>query len=62
MHQECNVVESIISMCFDFTSFTKDTMNTRKDLAEVRANSRGNLTRPRASYYFKAKERKEILR
>jgi hypothetical protein len=54
MHQECNVAESIISMCFDFTDFTKDNTNAREDLAdlcdhpslEARANSRGNQTRP----------------
>jgi hypothetical protein len=33
MHQECNVAESIISMCLDITSFSKDNMNARKDLA-----------------------------
>jgi hypothetical protein len=33
MHQECNGVESIISMCFDFTSQTKDNIKARKDFA-----------------------------
>ena len=32
MHQERNVVETIISMCFDFTGQTKDNINVRKDL------------------------------
>jgi hypothetical protein len=35
MHQERNVVESIISMCIDVTGFTKDNMNARKDLADL---------------------------
>jgi hypothetical protein len=35
MHQERNVAESIISMCFDFTGQTKDNMNARRDLAEL---------------------------
>jgi hypothetical protein len=45
-------------------------MNARKDLAdlcyhtslEARANPKGNLTGPRGPYYFKPKERKEILK
>jgi hypothetical protein len=68
MHQEHNVSESIISMYFDFIGFTKDNMNAWKDLADLcdhpslkaRANPRRNLTRPRAPYYFKPNERKEI--
>jgi hypothetical protein len=35
MHQECNIAESIISMCFDFTSQTKDNIKVRRDLAEL---------------------------
>jgi hypothetical protein len=35
MHQEQNVAESIMSMCLDVTSFTKDNMNARKDLAAL---------------------------
>jgi hypothetical protein len=30
MHQEHNVVESIISMCLDVTNFSKDNINARK--------------------------------
>jgi hypothetical protein len=33
MHQERNVAESIISMCFDFTRQSKDNFQARKDLA-----------------------------
>jgi hypothetical protein len=60
----------IINMCHDVTGFSKDNMNARKDLAalcdhpllEVKINAKGNLTRPRASYYLKLAERKEILK
>jgi hypothetical protein len=70
MHQECNVAESIISMCLDVTGFSKDNMNARKDLAtlcdhslmEVKTNAKENLTRPRVLYCLKLAERKEILK
>jgi hypothetical protein len=70
MHQEHNVAESIISMCFDVTGFSKDNVNARKDLAalcnrpslEPKRNAKGNLKRSRASYCLKPVERKEILR
>jgi hypothetical protein len=70
MHQERNVVKSIISMCLDVTGLTKDNMNARKDLAdlcdrpslEARANAMGNLTRPHAPYCLVSKDRTEILK
>jgi hypothetical protein len=70
MHQERNVAEIIMSMCLDVTGFTKDNMNARKDLAalyycpslEAKPNVRGELSRPKASYYLKPTERKEVLR
>jgi hypothetical protein len=70
MHQECNVAESIITMCLDVTSFSKDNINTRKDIAalcdhpllEVKRNAKGNLTRPWAPYCLKPAEKKEILK
>jgi hypothetical protein len=70
MHQEHNVVESIISICFDVTSFSKDNVNVRKDLASLynrpsldpKTNAKGNLKRPRPPYCLKPAERKEILR
>jgi hypothetical protein len=70
MHQECNAVESIISMCFDVTGFSKDNVNARKDLADLcnrpsmepKINEKGNLKRTRAPYCLKPVERKEILR
>jgi hypothetical protein len=59
MHQEQNVVESIMSMCLDVTSFTKDNVNAKKDLAdlcdhpnmEAKPNARGNLIRTKAPHY-----------
>jgi hypothetical protein len=70
VHQERNVVESTISMCFDVTGFSKDNINARKDLAalynrsslEPKINAKGNLKRQRAPYGLKLAERKEILR
>jgi hypothetical protein len=69
-HRERNVAESIMSMCPNVTGFTKDNMNTRKYLAalcdrhslEAKPSARGNLKRPKAPYYFKPTERKEVLR
>jgi hypothetical protein len=54
MHQERNIVESIISMCFDATDFSKDNVNVRKDLPtfcnchslEPKINAKRNLKRP----------------
>jgi hypothetical protein len=59
-----------MSMCLDVTSFTKDNVNVRKDLAglydrpsmEAKPNARGNLKRPKAPYYLKLTERKEVPR
>jgi hypothetical protein len=55
MHQEHNVVKSIISMCFDVIGFSKDSVNARKDLSalcnhrslEPKRNLKGDLKRPR---------------
>jgi hypothetical protein len=63
-------VESIISMRFDVVSFSKNNINTRKDLADLcnhpsidpKINIKGNLKRTRAPYCLKPIERKEILR
>jgi hypothetical protein len=54
MHQECKVAESIISMCFDVTGFSKYNVNARKDLPalcnhpslEPKRNGKENLKRP----------------
>jgi hypothetical protein len=69
MYQERNIMEIIICMCFDVTSFSKDNMNVRKDLAalynrhslEVKRNAKGNLTRQWAPYCLNLTKRKEIL-
>jgi hypothetical protein len=58
MHQERNIAESILSVCFDVTDFSKDNINARKDLAnlcnrpsmEPKVNAKGNLKRTRAPY------------
>jgi hypothetical protein len=70
MHRERNIAESVISMCFDDTGFSKDNANAMKDLAalyncpslEPKINAKGNLQRPRPPYCRKSTERKEILR
>jgi hypothetical protein len=70
MHQERNVAKSIMSMCLDVTNFMKDSMNIRKDLAdlcnhpnmEAKPNARENLRRTKALYYLKPTKRKEVLR
>jgi hypothetical protein len=59
-----------MSTFLDVTGFMKDNMNARKDLAalydrpslEAKPNARGKLSRPKAPYYFKLTERKEVLR
>jgi hypothetical protein len=68
MHQERNVAESIMSMCLDVTSFTKDNMNARKGLAalcdrpslEAKLNAREKPSRPKATYCLKPTERKDV--
>jgi hypothetical protein len=53
MHQECNIAENIISMCFEVTSFSKDNINVGKDLVDLcnhhsmdpKINAKGNLKR-----------------
>jgi hypothetical protein len=52
MHQEHNIMESIISMRFNVIGLSKDNVNTRKDLAalcsrpslEAKRNAKENLT------------------
>jgi hypothetical protein len=69
MHQERNITESIISMCFDAIGFSKDIINASKDLADIcnrpslepARNAKGSLKRPHAPYCLKLIERKEIL-
>jgi hypothetical protein len=65
MHQECNVGESILSTCMSFVNKIKDHHKARKDLAQLcnrpslELKSRGG--KPRAPFYLKARDRKEVL-
>jgi hypothetical protein len=57
-------------MYFYVIGFSKDNVNTRKDLAalcnnsslEPKRNAKGNLKRPHSSYCLKPAERKEMFR
>jgi hypothetical protein len=67
MNQERNATKCIISMCLDVTSFMKDNMNARKDLAaicdrpslEAKLNTRGETEETKGSILFES-DRKEI--
>jgi hypothetical protein len=65
MHQERNVVESIIMAGMNFPEKSKDNKQVRKDLAVIchwpslHLSARG--TKPQALFYMKAKERKEVM-
>jgi hypothetical protein len=65
MHQECNIGENILSTCMSFTDKTKDNQKKRKDLAQLCNRSTLELSssggKPRAPFYLKPKERKEVL-
>jgi hypothetical protein len=66
MHQECNVIESIVSTCMDITGKTKDNFKSRRDIADVsnrpslELDERGD--KPRAPFVLKVKDRKEVMR
>jgi hypothetical protein len=66
MHQECNVIESIVSTCMDITGKTKDNFKARRDIADV--SNRPSLEldekgdKPRAPFILKVKDRKEVMR
>jgi hypothetical protein len=70
MHQECNVAESIISMCFDVTNFSKDNVNARKDIADLcnrpslepKKKCKGKSEKTTCSILSEAGRKKEILR
>jgi hypothetical protein len=66
MHQEHNMGESIISTCMGFSGKTKDNMNARQDLVELcnrpSLELKVNGGKPRASFYFKSQQRKEVMR
>jgi hypothetical protein len=66
MHQERNVVESIINMCMDITGKIKDNFKAQRDIAHVykrpslELNERGG--KPHAPFYLKVKDRKEVMK
>jgi hypothetical protein len=66
MHQECNIVESIISTCMDITGKIKDNFKARIDITHVcnrpslELDERGG--KPRAPFCLKVKDRKEVMR
>jgi hypothetical protein len=52
MHKERNVAESMISMCFDVTGFSKDNMNIRKDLAALYNRHDGGQKKYKGKYDY----------
>jgi len=69
MHQEHNVAESIISMCFDIKGKTKDNVKAQKDLAkicdrptlQISEDKPGQEKKPQAPYYLNVKDKKHIF-
>jgi hypothetical protein len=66
MHQERNVVESIVSMCMDITGKTKDNFMAQRDIAHVCNHPSLELDKkggkPRALFCLKVKDRQEVMR
>jgi hypothetical protein len=66
MHHECNMGESIISTCMDFSGKTEDKMKDRQDLAELCNRPSLELKvisgKPCTSFYLKPQQRKEVMR
>jgi hypothetical protein len=66
MHQECNVAESIVSMCMDITGKTKDNFKARRDIAHVCNHSSLELDKrggkPHTPFCLKVKDEKEVMR
>jgi hypothetical protein len=66
MHQERNMGESIISTCMGFLGKTKDNRKSRRDLAELcnhpSLELKVNGGKPRASFYLKPQQRKDVMR
>jgi hypothetical protein len=66
MHQECNVVESIVSTCLNITGKRKDNFNARWDTTDIcnclslELNERGG--KRHAPFCLKVKNRKEVMR
>jgi hypothetical protein len=65
MHQEYNMVESIISTSMGFPNKTKDNIKARHDLTEVcnlpSLELKVNGGKSRASFYIKPQQRKEVM-
>jgi hypothetical protein len=65
MHQEHNIGESILSTCMVFVDKTIDNHKVRKNLAQLcnrpSLELKSSSGKPRASFYLKPKERKEVL-
>jgi hypothetical protein len=66
IHQECNMGESIISTCMSFLGKTKDNRKAQQDLVELcncpSLELKVNGGKPRASFYLKSQQRKEVMR
>jgi hypothetical protein len=70
MHEERNIIERIINMCFNVSGFSNNNINARKDSAnlcsrpsmEPKINAKRNPKRTHDPYCLKPVERKEILR
>jgi hypothetical protein len=66
IHQERNVVESIISTCMDITGKTKDNFKAQRDTSHVCNHPSLELDewggKPRAPFCLKVKDRKEVMR
>jgi hypothetical protein len=66
MHQKCNVVESIISMCMDIMSKRKDNFKVRSNIAHICNHPSLELNerrgKRRAPFCLKIKDRKEVMR
>jgi hypothetical protein len=66
MHQECNIVESIVSTCMDITGKIKDNFKAQRNIAHVcnhpslELDERGG--KARAPFCLKVKDRKEVIR
>jgi hypothetical protein len=66
MHQECNFFRALINTSIDFLDKTKYNDKAHMDLAMICDRPtqvlRENRGRPKAEYYLKPKEQKEVMR
>jgi hypothetical protein len=69
MHQECNMAESIISMCLNDKKKTKDNFKARMELAElcnrpslkIKQNANGKEGKTHAPFCLNPNDKKEVL-